>query len=640
MYTAAWTKRKAVLLVAVALIATALGTLAYAGRVLRGPELETINARFAIRGLERQNVAGVVVVGIDDSTFSDFRNQNLPAQWPFPRRYHARVIDELRRAGAKVIAFDVQFTEPTDTADDNALIEAVGRAHNMVLATTSVGPHGTVNVLGGEPLLGQLGAHVGNTSVIPDSDGILRNMQYSIDGLKTFPVVAAEAEKGHPISPSLFGGVRHAVPIDYSGPPGTMQTVSYSRVYNGQFPPGLFAGKLVIVGATASSLQDLHQVPTSSSPMPGPEVMANATAAVLAGLPLRYAPGWVNIALIVILGCAAPLSSLRVPALRSLLGSLALGALTVVAIQLAFNKAWIVAVTYPLLALAIAALGTLSVIYLSEAFERQHVRELFTRFVPTDVVNEVLARTDGNLRLGGVERDCTVLFSDLRGFTSFSETQSPESVIEVINFYLNEMTGAILDAGGTLVSYMGDGVMALFGAPLVQLDHADRALAAAREMIGPRLGRLNAWLQEQGYTDGFRMGVGLNSGLVMAGNVGSERRLEYTAIGDTTNTAARLESMTKGTDHQLFIAKSTCDALTRPCEDLVFVDELEVRGRQGTVRVWTLATPRHGSEPSATEPAVDTSAGPFGPANGRSPGGRAEDAARGESASRAWGRDA
>ena len=182
------------------------------------------------------------------------------------------------------------------------------------------------------------------------------------------------------------------------------------------------------------------------------------------------------------------------------------------------------------------------------------------------VVDQVLARTDGNLRLGAVERLSTVLFSDLRGFTAFSEGQHPQRVLDVVNFYLSEMTAAILEAGGTLIAYMGDGIMALFGAPLEQRDHADRALAAAREMLGPRLERFNQWMIEQGYPSGFRMGIGLHSGLVMAGNVGSDERLDYTAIGDTTNTASRLEGMTKGEPYMLFISDATRDHLDRPAE--------------------------------------------------------------------------
>jgi adenylate cyclase len=150
------------------------------------------------------------------------------------------------------------------------------------------------------------------------------------------------------------------------------------------------------------------------------------------------------------------------------------------------------------------------------------------------------------------------------------------------------MTEAVLEAGGTIISYMGDGIMALFGAPLEQDDHADRALLAARQMIGPRLDRFNGWLAEQGFDHSFAMGVGLNSGIVMAGNVGSEQRVEYTAIGDTTNTASRLEGLTKDSDAMLFIADSTRERMNSGREELSFVGELAVRGRSAKLSVWTL----------------------------------------------------
>jgi adenylate cyclase len=581
-----------VLLVCVAVLAGGLGVLAYATHLLRRPEQQTIDARFAIRGSEAHRTAGLVVVGVDEPTFDYFRNAGLAARWPFPRRYDARVIERLRRAGAKVIGVDIQFTEESDPADDNALVEAIAASHGVVLATTEVGPHGTTSVLGGDSVLREIGARAANTSVVPDSDGVLRRMQYSIQGLKTFAVVAAEVASGRAISAKRFGGPTHPVPIDYSGPPGTVRELSYSNVYAGRFSPALVAGKIVIVGATAPTLHDTHQAATSGSePMAGPEVLANTTATALAGIPLRDASGWVNIALIVLLGCVAPLSAIRLPPLRSLLGSLVVGIVVTVTIQLAFDKGKVVAFTYPLGALVIATLGTLAVVYLSEAFERQRVRAMFMRFVPAEVVDDVLARTDDNLRLGALERDCTVLFSDLRGFTTYSEGQPAERVIEVVNFYVNEMTEAILDAGGTLVSYLGDGILALFGAPLEQPDHADRALAAAREMLGPRLRRLNTWLEEEG-RGSFRMGIGLNSGPVMAGNVGSDQRLQYTVIGDTVNTASRLEGMTKGSGYQLLLAESVSSRLHNGREELVFVDELEVRGRAERVRVWSLAEAR------------------------------------------------
>ena len=166
----------------------------------------------------------------------------------------------------------------------------------------------------------------------------------------------------------------------------------------------------------------------------------------------------------------------------------------------------------------------------------------------------------------------------------------------------------VTSVGGHVDKLTGDGIMAVFGAPLQQADHADRALEASREMLR-RLDGFNAWLREQGLHDGFKMGIGLNSGPVMSGNVGSERRLEYTALGDTTNTAARLEGMTKGTPHQLYLADTTYQALTRPADDLETVGEAEVRGRKAKVLLWSLrepATPPPGGEAEAAPEPVET----------------------------------
>jgi adenylate cyclase len=227
--------------------------------------------------------------------------------------------------------------------------------------------------------------------------------------------------------------------------------------------------------------------------------------------------------------------------------------------------------------------------------ERARVRDVFSRFVPEHVVEEVLRRTDDDLRLGGVTLEGTVMFSDLRDFTPFAESLPADTVIEVLNRYVSEMSDAILDSGGTLVAYMGDGIMAVFGAPIEMAGHADCALAAVREMLHSRLPCFNEWLTENGLGDGFCMGIGLSSGPIMSGTVGSERRLEYTTVGDTTNTASRLEAMTKNTPHSVFIADSTRRSLLQPVEDLVFVDELDVRGKRSRVRLWTLAERSEGA---------------------------------------------
>ena len=591
----AWQRRKRLLLAVVTAATVALGLLAYTTGLLYPLESHSIDARFSIRGSRSALVKDFVVLQVDDASFNYFANHGMPANWPWPRRYHAVVIDHLRAAGAKLIAFDVQFTQQTDTYDDNALIEAVARDHNVVLATTAVEAGGQTGVLGGVSEQKAIGAHVGDSTVRPDSQGVIRDMQHSYQGIPTLAVEIVSRASGREVSPGLFGGATKQVPIDYPGGPGSVRAISYWQVYANKFPRSAVKGKIVIVGASAPSLQDTHTTPTSGSTlMDGPEIQADAAATALAGLPLRNGPGWLNVVMIILFAAATPLLSIRLRLAVTMLVSLLAAVLFTVAAQLVFNEGTILSYTYPLLAMVLAIIATLTIVLLGEAFERQHARDIFARFVPPGVVDEVLARTDDDFRLGGVERDCTVLFSDLRGFTSFSESQPAAKVIEVVNYYLNEMTEAILAAGGTLISYMGDGIMAVFGAPIDQPDHADRALVAAREMIGPRLQRFNSWLHEQGHESGFRMGIGLNSGTVMAGNVGAEARVEYTAIGDTTNTASRLEGLTKGTPHMLFISDSTRERLAEVPDDLTFVDHFEIRGRVAKMAVYSLPDPEGG----------------------------------------------
>ena len=324
--------------------------------------------------------------------------------------------------------------------------------------------------------------------------------------------------------------------------------------------------------------------------MPGGEIHANALATLREGLPLRSAPAILDILLVLAMAFVVPMGSIRLksPVLALAFVPLGAAAIFLAAAQLAFGAGLIVTVLYPMLAWLLALIGTLGLYYMVTAIERQRTRGLFSRFVPETVVDQVLAEAGGDLRLGGTRKQCTLLFSDLRSFTTASELLEPEVVIEIVNRYLSIMTEAIMDHGGTLITYMGDGIMALFGAPIEQADHADRAVAAAREMVTTRLDEFNAWMQERGYGEGFRMGVGMNSGPVMVGNVGSERRMDYTAIGDTVNTASRIEGMTKGTPHMIFVSDSTRSMLQRPLEDLFYVDEMQVRGRKRPVQLWSV----------------------------------------------------
>lgn len=567
-------------LLGVGAVAAVIASVAWATGLMRSLELSTVDARFSLRGAQGAP-QDIVLVEVDDRTFS-----RLGVQWPFPRRLHARVIDSLRRAGARAIAYDVQFTEPTTRADDGALIRAVDRADGVVLSTTEVDERGRANVFGGEEVLRSVGARAANTITQTDPDGELRRFPLAFDGLTGFPIAAVEAAGGK-VDRGAAGGDKPW--IDYRGPPGTVRSYSFADVLDDRVPASAFRDKIVVVGAAAPSLQDVHATAVSGDHlMPGPEVQANAIWTVANDFPLKTSPGSLDLVLIFALAFVAPAATLGLRPPAAILSILGIAGIYASATQLAFDGGMILPLTYPLTGLALAAMGSLAVSYLIAAFERQRTHDSFARFVPEAVVAELMQRGDGDPRLGGVRREATVLFSDLRGFTTYSETLEPDLVIDVLNRYLSEMTEAIMEHGGTLVSYMGDGIMAIFGAPIEQADHADRSLAAAREMLETRLPRFNEWMRSQGLGEGFEIGIGLNSGEVMSGQVGSERRLEYTAIGDTTNTAARLEGMTKGTPHMLFVADSTKDLLSDGA-GLAFVDELPVRGREATIGVWTLA---------------------------------------------------
>jgi adenylate cyclase len=576
---------RTLLFVGVGLAAAGLAVGAARLHVLRGLELGSVDVRFAVRGRQAPP-RDVVVVQVDERTLDD-----LGVRWPFRRSLHARLIDRLRADGARVIAFDVEVRAPTRVADDNAFVSAVDRAHDVVLATTATNGHGGTPVLGGAPLA-PLGARAGVALFPPDPGAVIRRMPYSVGGVDSFAVAAAERFLGRPVRGT---GTRS---IDFAGPERTFRTLSYSDILGGRVAPGVLRGKIVVVGTSAPALQDVHATPTTPT-MSGPEVQANAIATVLAGFPLRPVSEWWNTLLAVALGLLPALVGLRARPLPMLAAAIAGGAAFAVAAQLAFDRGRIVDVVYPLGALALSSVGALGAHYLREAFERQRTRDLFARFVPEEVVNQVLGRADAGLRLGGVRVTGTCMFTDLRDSTRFAESLPPEVVVDVVNRYLGELTEAILGHGGTLISYLGDGFMAVFGAPIEQPDHADRAVAAACEILDERLPRFNEWFREQGFGDGFRMGIGINSGPFLAGNVGSERRLEYTAMGDTVNTASRLEAMTKDSGHAVFVAESTREAMTQAVDELVFVGEREVRGRENRITVWSLPA-AHVAAPEAS----------------------------------------
>jgi CHASE2 domain-containing sensor protein len=325
--------------------------------LLRNLEQQTIVRRFEQRAPER--APDVLVVGIDDKTFAD-----LSLQWPFPRRWHARAIDRLREAGARLIVYEVQFTEPTVAREDNALIRSVARAGNVVLATAVADERGRTNVLGGTELLESIGAQVGASNLPDGPGGVVQRFRHSQGALATLAVVAA-GEVGRPPDPASFE--EDGAWIDFRGPPGAIDTVSFSDLVQGRLDPAHLRNRIVVVGAASPTLQDVHPTPTGDTLMSGPEIQANAISTAIRGLPLRGVPAWIEILLVLVLGLVPALISIRGRTLIAVLAAPVIAAGFILGAQYAFEQGRIVPVAGPLFALA---LGTVTAICAGYAAER------------------------------------------------------------------------------------------------------------------------------------------------------------------------------------------------------------------------------------------------------------------------------
>jgi putative nucleotidyltransferase with HDIG domain len=347
------------------LVAAAVGVVAQLTHLLPGVQSDTVALRFQAR--EAQRPDDVVVVGIDDVTFSD-----LHQQWPFPRHLHAQAIDRLKADGARTIVYDVQFTEPTKPREDNALYDSVRKAGNVVLATTETDAKGRTDVLGGDENLRAAHAVAAASNLPTGPGGVFERFTYSALGIDTLAVAAAKRAGARDLEPSDFepGGAW----IDYRGGPGTIRTVSFSDLIRGRVDPSVVRGKIVVVGASAPALQDVHATPASAHAlMSGPEIQANAIWTAMRGLPLRSAPGWLNLLAIVALALAPALAGLRARPLAVALVAPLVGVAWLAVSQLAFGAGLVVAVVWPLAALLMGTTGTIAARYLAELTERRRV---------------------------------------------------------------------------------------------------------------------------------------------------------------------------------------------------------------------------------------------------------------------------
>jgi len=374
--------------------------------------------------------------------------------------------------------------------------------------------------------------------------------------------------------------------INYRGPQKTFPHYSATDVIHGRVAADAFKGKIVLVGATAIGIYDIRVTPFDHV-FPGLEVHANVVDSILKQHFL-YRPNWVtlfDILAILIIGLALGIVLPRVKALwGALAGGLVLFAFTLSAKFLFQEQGIWVNMTYPLLNLILTYLGITGYRYMTEEREKKKIRGAFQYYLTASVVDQMLKNPE-KLKLGGEKKDLTVLFSDIRGFTSISERMTPETLVKFLNEYLTKMTDIVFKYDGLLDKYMGDALMAIWGAPLDQPDHAQRACYTALEMVD------ELWvLQKKWSAEGMPkldIGIGINAGPMVVGNMGSERRFDYTVMGDSVNLGSRLEGLNKLYGTHVIVSEMTYE---RVREEILGreLDSVRVRGKDQPVRIYEL----------------------------------------------------
>lgn len=533
----------------------------------------------------------VVILAIDEPSF-----QQQGQGWPFPRSLHARLIDRLREDGAAAIGLDVVFADPApDPMQDAALAQAVERAVvagvPVVLASSHEKVDSASATLWTEVLplqaLRDAGAHHGDAGVQPDDDFVVRRLPQDPH---SFSAVLASALSGRPLPEHPPGF------IAYRGPRGSFDTRSYYQALEpGLLPEGYFRGKTVLVGRstlTATEWQhtqaDLFNTPFAALGgerlLPGVELQATLLDNHLTGDILRPAPdAWSAALVLLALAVLVPASVLWPPGLVAA-ATAALGSCTLLLSWLLFAQArlWLP----PLLPLTgvLAIYGATALVAYASARQRaRQTRAMFAQYVPSEVVARLIAQPE-LLRLGGEVREVTLMFTDLANFTTLSEQLSAEQTVEVLTGYFNAMTPLVHAAGGTVDKFIGDAVMAFWGAPLPDPHHAEHAVRAAIAMQ-QAMEPLVADLHARGLP-GIHMRIGLHTGRVVVGNVGSTQRFSYTAIGDAVNLAARLEGANKAFGTSILLSGATAAQLP---EDITLrpLDNVIVKGKTAPVRVYT-----------------------------------------------------
>lgn len=506
---------------------------------------------------------GIVLADIDDRSLAVRGNFN---NWS--RTLHASAIDNLTKAGARVVVLDVIFGEPSP--DDPRLAEAMKAAKNVVLPGS--GTEG-LSIQGAdrytyknflqppEPLRGSA-FQVGHVNFPPDVDGVLRRIPLVVSDSEgrqhpSAALAALYAETQRPVPELVIedGHIRvlnQLVPVDEAGamrPNFTIRAsdfrrISYTDIIAGAFDASLVRGKIVLVGATFTGSGDEHPVPLGGS-QPGVTAIANVLQSLQDGVFVREASraqvALALVPLVAVMMYTVPRFNVRLTALLLILMG---GGYYLFAIAL-FNSDQKLVLNFVYAAVVLPAMFLVGLVHrvTAERADRRDLSDLFGRLASPEIVQELVESADrGELELGGNLREVTVLFADLRGFTGISERMPPHEVVMFLNRAFDVMISAIVRNEGIVNKFGGDMVMAIWNAPRDTAGHALKACRAAHEALA-EMERQGMWLPQE---PNARFGFGINSGEVVAGNVGSAGRLEYTVMGDAVNVGSRLCGMAGG----------------------------------------------------------------------------------------------
>lgn len=497
----------------------------------------------------------IVVVGIDDATLTTYGRL---ADWP--RSLHAQAINNLSEAGAKVIGFDVLFTD--SSPEDDLLANAIGGAGNTVLPVVGIEPQPAETLVTyGQVLrpvdpLAPAASVLGHANITPDPDGTVRRSPLVIQdgngelhpslGLSMLHALfAMPLPESYQRVDGALSLLAREIPVDsysrlrlnFSGDNDRRPYLSYQSVIQGDFDPALVKNRLVLIGMTATGEIDTWAIPTTAGKVPGVYIHATAMETMLHEWFLVEA----NLGILVLtLVLAAGIAAFALPRLKLRWGAVLIGGLFggyLLACFLAFDRGYILNLLYPLVILPVLYLSSVFTVIVNEQADKRFVHDLFGRYVSPQVAQEILSLADtGKLNLGGEQREVTVLFADIRGFTKMSEQMSPEATVNMLNTYLSILSDKVLGYAGMVNKFIGDNVMAIWNAPNPEADHAALAVRAAWEAQQ----EITALQERDPSLPPVRFGIGINTGQALAGNVGSSGRSEYTVIGDSVNLAARI----------------------------------------------------------------------------------------------------